>query len=161
MARIPRLLVLLGIIALVYEVVAMVVQKQRAQRYYEMAVQQANTLGRPLVVIGDPHASLKNRLFGVDYDHGDICIDLRGCDFAPQSTRVLAGDVVDQLSRIPSDSVVVFESCVLPYVPDKASALYEMHRVAGGTRNVFSVGIVFGRFASLCAMYQRVFRVWW
>jgi hypothetical protein len=103
---------------------------------YAAAVKRAASLGRPLVVIGDPDAGAHTRLMRA-YGCGDICVDLNGC---PRCDSVRPADITKgPVPGIADDSVVVFVSCVLEYVSDVDAALQEIQRMAGDRANVFVV----------------------
>ena len=72
------------------------------------------------------------------YGCGDVCIDLHGCDYCKKSIK---GDVLDILKKLPSDSYVIFESCVLEYLDEKKKELVlkEIKRVS--PNNFFEVRI--------------------
>jgi hypothetical protein len=133
------------------ECVAIHRQKALARQSYARAKDTATALGRPLVVVGDPDASLKNAA-ARDYGCGDICIDLHGCSGCDGAT-VIKEDLVTATKGMPDDFCVVFESCVLPYVRDRRTAESELARISGG--NVFSVGFVEGRIVKYCAPFQH------
>lgn len=106
------------------------------QTAFAAARRRAIELSRPLVVVGDPDAGLHTRITRA-YPCGDVCVDLNGCPACPvQVIADLSGD------RLPfeDDSVVIFASCVLEYVPDPVVAVKEMTRVAGPD-NVFLVTV--------------------
>lgn len=98
-------------------------RKNERVRVYNQALQQALALGRPLVVIGAPDGGVT-----AGYGCGDLTIDLQGSASCP---RVLPADITKTLP-LPSDSVVVFVSCVLEYVNDAQAAMNELMRISGG-----------------------------
>ena len=103
---------------------------------YKKALQVSKKTNKKLVVIGNPTASWKNFLFGSSYGCGDLCIDLAGCKCPNLDLRTKKLEALKTLKKIPSDSVIVFESGTKHLVPglDK-----EMKRVGGD--NVYSVNI--------------------
>ncbi len=105
-------------------------------RLYNQARTRANKLNRKLVVIGNPTASWKNKLFGSSYGCGDVCIDLAGCECKAGETRTPPQEALYALSVMPSDSVVIFESGTKHIVPGLED---EMWRVGG--KNVYSVSL--------------------
>ena len=61
---------------------ALAVQRwQRRRTLFAAAARRAAELGRPLVVIGDPHAGAHTSLMPA-YGCGDLCVDLRGSPHA-------------------------------------------------------------------------------
>lgn len=112
-------------------------QKVRAQRkIFEMAQRKARETGKLLLVIGDPCPPWSNNYFwGAGYEGGDICIDANGAPTAngDESCKV-QGWLPECLRHIPNNSVVIFESEVIIYIPhDKiALAMFEFKRISGG-----------------------------
>ena len=105
--------------------------RRRARRasVYEAALEHAQAIGRPLMVIGAPDGGVTS-----GYGCGDIA-----CDLAPSSCPVsIEADITDRIP-VPDHSVVVFCSCVLEYVNDLQGALSEIQRVSGG--HAFFVGV--------------------
>lgn len=129
-------LVIAGCVVL-WELILMLLRKQRARQVFQQAEARAKATGKKLLVVGDPRASLKNRLFGTDYGCGDQCVDLNGCGVCP--SKSVSKDLVTHLNTLSTSSLVVFESCTLEYVPDRAEAEAELLRVSGG--DVFSVRV--------------------
>lgn len=94
---------------------------------FELAQRKARELGRPLCVIGAPDAGPT-----AGYPCGDITIDI-----APSSCPGYLRADITQRTRLPSDSCVVFVSCVLEYVNDVEAAKREILRIAGDRSRVF------------------------
>ena len=65
------------------------------------------------------------------YGCGDVCVDLVGCDKCEKSVK---GDILNVLKKLPNNSHVIFESCVLEYIENskKKLILNEIKRVSGG-----------------------------
>lgn len=111
---------------------------QRRRSVFHAAARRALDTGRPLVVIGDPHAGAHTSLMPA-YGCGDLCIDLRGC---PCCTRHHAADITQgPITGLSDDSAVVFVSCVFEYVSDLEAARREVLRIAGDPANVFVVTV--------------------
>lgn len=127
----------LGYAALVEGSAAIVRFRERSAAF-KSASERAATLGRKLVVVGDPDAGMHTRLLRA-YGCGDVCVDLNGCPKCPVTVvaDITAGPVAD----VPDDSAVVFVSCVLEYVGDLDAALREIARIAGSPDNVFVVNV--------------------
>jgi hypothetical protein len=115
----------------------MALRRFEARRHgFEAAAQRAASLGRVLVVVGDPDAGAHTRLARA-YDCGDLCVDLRGC---PRCQVMQAADLTaGPVPGVADDSAVVFVSCVLEYVSDPEAALRELQRMAGSRENLFIV----------------------
>lgn len=103
---------------------------------FAAAAERAKKLGRPLLVVGDPDAGMHTRLIRA-YGCGDVCVDLNGCPSCPVA---ISADITKPLPYA-DDSVVVFCSCVLEYVPDMPAAYKELLRVAGDRDNLFIVTV--------------------
>jgi hypothetical protein len=97
-------------------------RRGRRARVYAAARAAASQLGRPLVVIGAPDAGATS-----GYGCGDYTVDLQ----RSACPRSVVADVTRALP-FPSNSVVVFCSCVLEYVQDHRTAITEISRVSGG-----------------------------
>ena len=103
---------------------------------YNKALQVSKDTNKRLVVIGNPTASWKNKIFGSSYGCGDLCIDLAGCKCPNLDVRTKKLEALSTLQKIPTDSVIVFESGTKHLVPGLEM---EMKRVGG--ENVYSVNI--------------------
>ena len=127
----------LGYAALVEGGAALVRFRERTAAF-KAATERAASLGRRLVVIGDPDAGLHTRLLRA-YGCGDVCVDQNGCPKCP--VTVVADITKGPIQEIADDSAVVFVSCVLEYVVDLQAALAEVARMAGSSTNVFIVTV--------------------
>lgn len=105
-------------------------RRLRRTTQFALAQQDAQRLGRPLIVIGAPDAGATS-----GYGCGDETIDIAGSSCP--NTRVL--DIVKNLLPYADNSVVVFCPCVLEYVSDALPAIREIQRVSGG--HAFFVGV--------------------
>jgi len=88
------------------------------------AALRAKELGRQLLVIGAPDHGVTG-----GYPCGDITADNEPSSSCPNFVQV---DLSSQQLPLADNSVVVFISCVLEYVPDLQRALNELWRVSGG-----------------------------
>lgn len=132
-----KYLLLFIIILILNELVCAKIRLEAGSKLYILAHKKADKLNRKLIVIGNPTASWKNKLWGPSYGCGDLCIDLAGCECDDnQSERTQQLEVMQKLSNFPSDSIVIFESGTKHIVSglDK-----EMKRVAGN--HVYSVNL--------------------
>ncbi len=82
---------------------------------FALAKQRAKALGLPLLVIGDPYNGIMSIVSGPDYECGDVCLDLTGCEQCPIRIK---GRLEDKIPNINLNEYVVFISCVLEYVDD-------------------------------------------
>jgi hypothetical protein len=112
--------------------------KIRMQRHvYALAQRRALDTGKPLLVVGNPTGGWLNRFFQ-GYGCGDACVDVNGCE-CPSGESVKA-DLLESLRKLRSNSVVTFESEVLPYVDDICGVVSELRRVTGG--DMFAVHLL-------------------
>lgn len=105
------------------------VRRPNRRRLYDLARARATATGKPLLVFGDPDEGWVDPTLGRSYGCGDACTDLTGCPACPVR---LPGRAEDVFPRLPSNSYVVFASCVLEYVDDIELVSREAWRVAGG-----------------------------
>lgn len=101
--------------------------------YYQAAQQLSQDVSKPLLVVG------ANDLGGVSgsissalelYGCGDRCIDIQGCRECPGSADKQR--IEDVLPLLPTNSHVIYLSCVLEYVDSVANVTQELFRVSGG-----------------------------
>jgi len=99
---------------------------------YAMAARCAGATGKPLVVVGAPHAKRTlNAYFGCGYGCGDLCVDINGAPGCPAEAKM---PIQEWLAQQRDDSAVIFESEVLLFVPEAELELTiaELERVSGG-----------------------------
>lgn len=99
---------------------------------YAMAARRAGATGKPLVVVGDPHAKhTLNAYFGCGYGCGDLCVDINGAPGCPAEAEM---PIQEWLTQQPDDSAVIYESEVLECIPEAELELTiaELKRVSGG-----------------------------
>lgn len=123
--------VILGALTVAEGVAALSRHRARTATF-ERAQTQAASLGRPLVVVGDPFSGAHTRLMPA-YGCGSVCLDLTGCPACPVGHRT---DLAVDRAPVGDDTAVVFSSCVLEYVPDAPAALVELLRMAGSWERV-------------------------
>lgn len=111
----------------------------RRRELFAAAQARSDATGRPLVVVGDPDAGAWTRFLAREYGCGSVCLDLTGCPSCPVAfaADITAGPV----TSVPSDSAVVYVSCVLEYVEDVCAGWAEILRMAGSPENVFLVDV--------------------
>lgn len=85
------------------------------------------------LIIGDPcsgHSGLVNFLLGNNriLPHGDVTIDLYGCD------KSLKYDINndDDWNKLESNKYIVIDSCTLPFSNDIEKVLKQIKRISGG-----------------------------
>ena len=116
---------------------------RQKERYdiYKLAKDKSLKINKKLLVVGDPyygHGSKFYSLFMKNYDCGDITIDLTGAPKCHNSYKI---DILSYLKKQPSNSLVIFISCVLEYVDDIDDIINEINRVAGDASNIFIVTV--------------------
>ena len=118
-------------IIVIFEVITSISRCISRITEYKCAVIRRNKTKKPLVVIGDPDNGGINKILGRMYDGGDICIDLTGC---PGTKRGVKSDALSALQRLPDNSCVIYESCVLEYTNNDEfkKIVNEIKRVSGG-----------------------------
>lgn len=102
-------------------------RRAQRRRLWKAAQQRSVEIQRPLVVIGAPGGGAFSRVFGRDYDCGDLTIDIQPT-YCSREMQLRAEDALPQLSK---DSCVVFISCTLEYVDDADAVIAECRRIAG------------------------------
>jgi hypothetical protein len=100
---------------IVYEITICILRKIKRRVVYARANKRAKQTGKKLLVIGDPYNGVASKSTGIDYDCGDLCIDLTGCPKCPESIK---GRLEDTIANIKLDEYVIYISCVLEYVDD-------------------------------------------
>ncbi len=95
------------------------------------AALRAKALGRPLLVIGAPDHGVTG-----GYPCGDMTAENQPSSACPNFTSI---DLSSGHLPIADNSVVVFVSCTLEYVPDLVPAMNELLRVSGGEMYVVRV----------------------
>lgn len=126
------ILIKIIIVLFIIEVILAFLRSLRRRSEFKKALKLKEKKGKPLLVIGSPFTGGYNTLFGIDYDCGDICIDLIGCDSCKKSIKT---DALSYLKKLPSNSHVIYESCVLENIQDKSvinNLIKEIKRVSGG-----------------------------
>lgn len=119
------------------EIIAALIRQRSRSKTYDAALAHARSIGRPLVVVGDPDAGASTALLRA-YGCGDVCVDLNACPACPASQAV---DLTRERARVADDSAVVFSSCVLEYVSDPDAAWRELLRMAGSPERVYLTAV--------------------
>jgi hypothetical protein len=117
-------------------------RRESREALYLDAEQKAQTLGRPLVVLGNPDDSLVARMLGRSWQCGNVCIDARGCPCGGPGQESVTGDPLAILQQIPPGSAVIFDpGDALRTAPDAYALAGAMKAAAGGWDNVFVAGV--------------------
>jgi hypothetical protein len=123
----------------IYTAIHAFLRNSNRSTLYKLAQKRSQKTKRKLIVIGDPNNGKYSRLMGAAYGCGDICIDLSGC---PKCKNGKIGDATEELRKIPSNSAVIFISCVLEYVDNIEELITEIYRVGGNdSQNIFVVSV--------------------
>jgi len=120
--------VIAAVSIIVMETLLLLYREYRRKTIYKLAQQRSNQLKKPLLVIGSPQAGFTHSIFGSTYGCGDVCLDLNGC----HCNNSIKGDLLVELRKMKTNSYVIFESCVLEYIPSRRLAAInkELRRVA-------------------------------
>ena len=119
------------IILIVLDILFSLWRNYRRRRVYNQAKEAAKRQNKQLLVIGSPNSGFWNKKISKAYGCGDICLDLIGCNECPTSIK---GDVLLNLKHMPTNSYVIYESCVLEYIDQRllGEVKQEIERVCGG-----------------------------
>lgn len=103
------------IFIVLYEIVICFIRKIKRRIYYKQAVQRSKETNKKLLVIGDPYNGIASITTGLDYNCGDICVDITGC---PKCETGIKSKLEDYLPTINLNDYVIYISCVLEYTSD-------------------------------------------
>ena len=110
--------------------------------YYKLAEAASKRTGKPLLVLGDPNSGyIATRNMPIMYGCGDVCTDLTGCPGCPVSTQKIKGDALEVLSKMKTNSHVIYTSYTIEYIEDIEPVITELKRVSGGDLYVVGSGI--------------------
>jgi hypothetical protein len=131
------------IIALIVlnEFIQGVIRQNERYEIFKMAQVRAQETNRKLLVVGDPYYGYGSKFYSIfmkNYECGDVTVDLTG---APKCSNGVKADILSFLKNQPSDSLVIFISCVLEYVDNIEEVISEINRVAGNRDNIFVVTV--------------------
>ena len=115
------------VIIIALEISLSIIRSFKRKRNFRLALANKHKTGKRLLVIGDPNNGGWSSVIGKEYGCGDICTDLVGCKKCPNQIQ---GNLLDVLKSFPNNSVVIFESCVLEYVPELQKVQQEMKRIS-------------------------------
>lgn len=126
---IKKILILLSFV-LAVDILFSIFRNYRRSYYYNKSSKLAKDKGKKLLVIGDPSSGFWNKNIKQAYGCGDVCLDLLGCKCPIQ----IKGDILKELKKLPTNSHVIYESCVLEYIDEKyiTEINNEVERVSGG-----------------------------
>jgi len=137
------LLILIILIILLLTVLESILSSYKRYRRTKEYYNRIKNKNKRLLVIGDPCTNSKllklfERLFGKMYEHGDITLDLYGCE------KCVKKDINDIEYLKSLDNYIVFETGTLSFSKDIKSVLNELKRISGddlfisgGTTGVF------------------------
>lgn len=95
------------------ETILLIYREYRRRVTFKKAKQRASHLNKKLLVIGAPNAGFTHSILGSAYTCGDACLDLNGC----KCKNSIKSDVLEGLKKMPTNEYIIFESCVLEYIP--------------------------------------------
>ncbi len=125
--------------ASIVELIAALSRASERKSTFALAQARSQTTHRPLIVVGDPDAGAWTSLLGREYGCGSVCLDLTGCPTCP--VAIPADITHGPINGVPTNSAVVYVSCVLEYVADPVAGWNEILRMAGTPDNVFLVTV--------------------
>lgn len=106
------------------------IRSYRSYKYFKLAEKKAKTSGKKLMVIGDPCQGHSKVLSFITpkLHHGDVTIDLYGCDKCQRS------DINDMKfwNSLETDSYVVFETATISFSDNIEKVVKQIHRISGG-----------------------------
>ncbi len=129
------------LLILLNELIHGIIRQKQRQNIYHQALSRSNQINKPLLVFGDPYYGFGSRfynLFMEGYNCGDITVDLTG---APNCPSGIKSDMLNYLKTQPSNSKVIFISCVLEYIDNIEEVIKEIYRVADSSNNIFIVTV--------------------
>lgn len=132
-------LLLFVILIIINEMYHFIKRQYDRLKIFDLAKERAKNLNKPLIVIGDPYNGYASRFYSKfykTYGCGDETVDLTG---APRCPNGIKNDAYKYLRTKPSNSGVIFISCVLEYVDNVNDTIKELYRVAGSKENLFVV----------------------
>lgn len=118
--------IILGVI--LFEIVMGSIRQFNRYNEYHKAYNLSRKLDKPLLVVGDPDNGFMGKFLKLSYPCGDMCLDIVGCK---NCKNYIKGDALKELKKMPSDSCVIFESCVLESIKYNKQVLDEIKRVSG------------------------------
>jgi len=135
------IIILSILIILFYEFIHGIIRQKQRNQIYKMAKKRSIDINKPLLVFGDPYNGIGSKFFNLfmdNYGCGDITVDLTG---APKCPNGIKSDILQYLKKLPSNSYVIFISCVLEYVDSIEEVIKEIYRVANINKNIFIVSV--------------------
>jgi len=124
------------IILIIYEILLMIKRKMNRRYLYKKAQKRAREQNKKLLVIGDPYNGLASITTGIDYDCGDLCIDVTGCELCKNK---LKSRLEDAIQTINLNEYVMYISCVLEYVDDLPLILNYLNKIDKNDRYIVTV----------------------
>ncbi len=136
-----KISIMIIILVIIYEFIIGYSRQLDRRNIYNQAKLRSENLNKPLLVYGDPYNGQGSKIFNnflKGYDCGDETIDLTG---SPKCKNGVKSDILKHLQSKPSNSAVIFVSCVLEYIDNIEEVIKEIIRVAGNLENIFVVTV--------------------
>ena len=114
------------IIIIIYEITICMIRKIKRKVYYKKAVKRAKETNKKLLVIGDPYNGIASITTGLDYNCGNLCIDLTGC---PKCDNAIKGRLEDIIPTLNLNEYVIYISCVLEYLDNLPLVMSYLNKV--------------------------------
>lgn len=121
------LLIIVIAIIISYEIIIGLGRYNEKTVKYNIAKKVAEATGKQFIVIGNPDNGFMDKLLGPSYSGGDVLIDI----VPSKKFNTTVMDVREFVKTRDIDSCVIFESCVLEYLPDNLEVQKEFKRIAG------------------------------
>ena len=114
------------IIIIIYEITICMIRKIKRKVYYKKAVKRAKETNKKLLVIGDPYNGIASITTGLDYNCGNLCIDLTGC---PKCDNAIKGRLEDIIPTLNLNEYIIYISCVLEYLDDLPLVMSYLNKI--------------------------------
>jgi len=140
MKKIHIYIIIVISVILIYEFLHGLYRQYQRNYIYKIAKNVSNELKKPLVVIGDPYNGVGSNIYNLfmdGYECGDETIDITGAPLCENGKKI---DLLSYLKLQPSNSKILFISCVLEYVDDLDEIIEELYRVSYNN-NIFIVTV--------------------
>ncbi len=141
--------ILFIVLLIVYETVICIIRKIKRRIVFSKAKKRTAETGKKLLIIGDPYNGVASKSTGIDYDCGDLCLDITGCPNCPESVK---GRLEDTIAKINLNEYVIYISCVLEYTNDLDYIQSFLNKV--DPKNLFVVNV---EWYSLMAYFYPYF----
>ena len=134
------------LLVIIFEIIMSIIRQYNRYTIYNKAYNLSRKLNKPLLVIGDPNNGFMGKYLKLSYPCGDLCLDIVGCK---KCKNYIQGDALLELKKMPNNSYIIFESCVLESIEDNKSVIDEINRVSGNKYFQVRIGLSIIHFGYL------------